>query len=287
MKKKRKSKVVIPEQNFIYTSPGSITSDRSIFPLTRLSNTNTIQTNPESSSQIIHESFPQSFINEIPPNYKTFDLSKRSREYFSSDSSYTSSTNHHSQAQSYSFGTIKSKFQQIHSPTSPNSELLSSDSDTESFPPITPSFEYSLMELFRIELIYKLYYSIDDHQLIFELIRLTPMQILIEQCFPSLICKIRLFINNDKNKTKKYFSKTNPINELFQFNLDQVNLEKSYLKLYFLGHHQTDKHFELGQTVLVINQYHDLMIKSEQYTKLIQIYEDRIDMIIRQQVIRL
>jgi len=140
------------------------------------------------------------------------------------------------------------------------------------------------MELFRIELIYKLYYLIDDNKLIFEIIRLTPIQTLIEQCFSSFICQINLFINNEKYKNKKYFSKKNPINELFKFDLNQFNLEKSYLKLHILGDYQNEKCLELGQTVLVINHS---MIQSQQYTKIIQIYEDRIDMIIQQQVIKL
>jgi hypothetical protein len=74
------------------------------------------------------------------------------------------------------------------------------------------------------------------------------------------------------------------MNELFKFDLDKMNLEKSYLKLHILGNQQNDKNLEIGQTVLVINQYNNLMINSQQYTKFIQIYEDRIDMIIRQQV---
>ncbi|CAF3647366.1 unnamed protein product, partial [Rotaria sp. Silwood2] len=56
---------------------------------------------------------------------------------------------------SFSFDTVKSKIQQIHSLSTP----------------ATPSFEYSLLELFRIDIIYKLHYSIDDSQLLFQLIR--------------------------------------------------------------------------------------------------------------------
>ena len=146
-----------------------------------------------------------------------------------------------------------------------------------------PAFEYSLVELFRLELVYKLSYSIDNQRLNFEILRLTPMQALIEQCFSSLACQIRLFINNDKNS--KYLSKKNPVNEQFQFDLNEIQLEKSYLKLQIFGHcHQRDKRFEIGQTVLVIRQNHQLSNPMEQYTKQIQIYEDRIDMIIREQV---
>ena len=63
--------------------------------------------------------------------------------------------------------------------------------------------------------------------------------------------------------------------------MNGINLDKSYLKLHVLGHYHNDKRFEIGQTVLVIQQLNNHM---EQYTKLIQIYEDRIDMIIREQV---
>jgi hypothetical protein len=270
------------KNRLISSSSASITSNHFIYPLTRLSNPDTIETNSQSSSKIIHETFSQFSLNEIPSNYKTFDFSKRSRQHFSSDSSYTSSTNCHSPSQSYSFGTIKSKFQENHSISSPNSE--SHDIDIESINRITPSFEYSLLELFHIELIYKLYYLTDDNQLIFEIIRLIPTQSLTEQCFSSFLCKIRLFINNDKYKNKKYFSKPNPINESFKFNLNEINLKKSYLKIHILANNENEKNLELGQTVLLINQYNHLMINSQQYTKSIQIYEDRIDMIIRQQV---
>ncbi len=261
---KRKRRVVDANKCLMYSSTTSIPSDRFVYPLTSLSNPQTLN------------EFP---LKEIPANYKTFDLSKRARHNLSSDSSYGSSTHHHSQSQSYPFGTIQSK-------VPPNSELITSDSEDIDTEISNPSFEYSLVELFRLELIYKLYYSIDHNRLIFEIIRLTPMQTLIEQCFSSLICKIRLFINNDKDKTTKYLSKKNPMNELFQFDLNEINLEKSYLKLHILGHHHNDKRVELGQTVLVIHQYHQLNNPIEQYTKLIQIYEDRIDMIIRQQVSR-
>ena len=302
---RRRAEAAIAEKGLIYSSPASMTSNRFVFPLLKLSNADSIGTNTESTTKIIRETFPQLSMNELPTNYNTFDLAKRYRQQASSDSSYASSINRHSKPQSFSFGTIKSKFQQVHSPSVSNSSYpyeninseqmstVSSDSDdryNESFASTVPSFEYSLTELFRIELVYKLYYSTDDNQLLFQIVRLIPMQILIEQCFSSLICKIRLFTNNDKRKTKKYFSKKDPINELFKFDLDQFNFEKSYLKLHILGQHNNDKYVKLGQTVLVINQYNHCMIESghlsssEQYVKSIQIYEDRIDMIIRQQV---
>ena len=290
---KRKAEVVIDEKRLIHSS------NPFIFPL---KNNDTIENNTELSPRITRETLTHFPLNEIPSNYKTFDFAKRNRECLSSDSSHTSSSHRRSQPQSFSFGTIKSKFQQVHSISTPissfsqsdgnlNSEQISSESedfDNEFYPPTTPSFEYTLTELFRIELVYKLYYSFDDNQLLFQIIRLTPMQSLIEQCFSSFICKIRLFTNNDKRKAKKYFSKKDPINELFKFDLDHLNLDKSYLKLHILGHQKNDKRLELGQTVLVINQYTHPMTKSgyvpsfEQYTKSIQIYEDRIDMIIRQ-----
>ena len=222
-------------------------------------------------SQNIQEIFS---LDELPSNYKTFDLTKKSHHYLSSDSSYTNSIN----GQSYPFGTIKSKSRPRHSTSSESEEF-----DNEPMNPIIPS----LMEYFRIELIYKLYYLSDEKQLIFEILRLIPMQNLIDQCFSSFVCKIRLFLNNDKDKHQKYLSKKNPINDLFQFELEENKLEKSYLKLHLLGyHHQNNKRIEIGQTVLVINQYKHLNNQLEQYTKSIQIYEERIDMIIRQQVIR-
>ncbi|CAF0789240.1 unnamed protein product [Rotaria sordida] len=303
---KKRSETVIIEKHLLYSSPTSITPNRFIFPLSKLPNTDKIETNTESTPKITRNILTQCSINEISPNYRTFDLTKQA----SSDSSEESSIHRHSQPPSFSFGKIKSKFQQVHSTSSPissypqgniNSEersIVSSDSDdidNEILASEISSFEYSLVELFRIELIYKLYYLINNNQLVFQIVRLTPMQSLIEQCFPSLLCKIRLFTDNDKHKNKKYSSKKDPINDLFKFDLEQFDLEKSYLKLHILGYDKNGKHFELGQTVLVINQHNQVMIRSEnhnydedlimskQYTKSIQIYEDRIDMIIRQQ----
>jgi hypothetical protein len=248
-------------------------------------------------------------------SYKTFDLAKQRPRHLSSDSSYTSSNQRRSHPLStLSFDSVKSKIQQIHRRSTPspilsrrlepiNSEPISipniSDSDeddTESLAtPLTPSFEYSLTELFRIELLYKLYYSTDDNQLLFQLIQLTSNQPLIERCFPTLICKIRLYTTNAKAKNKKYFSKKNPINEIFKFDLDQFVLEQSYLKIHVLGQHKNDKRLELGHIILVLNHYEHLMMRighyydggltaSEQHTKFIPIYEDRIDMITQQQV---
>jgi hypothetical protein len=233
---KRETEAVIAQKRLLYSSPASMTSNRFVFPLSKLPNA---ETNVESPSKINREISSQYVLNEIPPNYKTFDLAKRYRQHLSSDSSYASSNPRRSQPLSFPFDTVKSKFQQVHSTSSyplenMNSEQISSDSDdldNELFAPSTPKFEYSLVELFRIELVYKLYYSINDNQLLFQIVRITPMQSLIEQCFPSLICKIRLFTNTEKQKNKKYFSKKDPINELFKFDLDQFNLEKVIIKM--------------------------------------------------------
>ncbi len=62
-------------------------------------------------------------MNENPPNYKTFDFTEQTRHHFSSD------------------------FDNI---------------DTGSLTPITPSFEYSLIQLFYVQLIFLLYYLIDE-----------------------------------------------------------------------------------------------------------------------------
>jgi len=302
----KRTHLALAKKRLLYTSPASITpqiptkaTDRYVFPLPKLENT---------------ETFPQYSLNEISSNYKTFEISKQQRRHVSSDSSYTPSSNHRRSypLSAISLDAVKSKLHQIHRRSTPspvlsrpsetiNSEQTSishvSDSDeeedSESLP--TPSFEYSLTELFRIELLYKLYYSTDDNQLLFQIIRLISNQELIERCFPILICKIRLFTNNDKHKPKKYFSKKNPINELFKFDLDQYTLEQSYLKIHVLGQHKNDKRLDLGNTSLLLNQYENLMIRigqhhdggleiSELHKKFIPIYEDRIDMITQQQI---
>ncbi|CAF3082351.1 unnamed protein product [Rotaria socialis] len=307
--------IAIAKKRLIYSSPASITpeiptkaTNRFVFPLPKLENT-------ELSSKTVCETSPPISVNELPSNYKTFDLAKRYQRYLSSDSSYTSS-NHRSSnpLPSFSFDTVKSKIQQVHRLSTPSpilfrslepidseqaSKEYSSDSDEQddesSMAPPTPSFEYSLLDLFRIEIIYKLHYSIDDEQLLFQLISLRSTQPLIERCFSSLICKIRLYTNNDKRKNKKYFSKKDPINEIFKFDLDQFTLEQSYIKINVFGQHKNDKRLELGHTVLVLNQYDNLMIRSghhhdgglaasEQHTKSMPIIEDKIDMITQQQV---
>ena len=137
---KRNRQIANANRYLIYPSPAPITTNRFVYPLTK----------PETFNE-----FP---LKEIPSNYKTFDLTKRSRHHLSSDSSYGSSTQHHSSSKNQS-----------------NSDSDDIDNETSS-----PSFEYSLIELFRLELVYKLYYSIDDNRLNFEIIRLTPMQKLIE-----------------------------------------------------------------------------------------------------------
>lgn len=314
-RRNKQSQVAIAKKRLLYSTPASITpemptkaTNRFVFPLPKLENT-------ESSTKTICETWPSMPLNEIPSHYKTFDLSKRYQRHLSSDSSYTSSNHRRSYPlSSFSFDTVKSKLQQVYNPPTQtpilcrslepiNSEQVSkefsSDSDEQDEqlsegPPI-PSFEYSLVDLFRIELIYKLHYSIDDEQLLFQLIGVKSIQPIIERCFSSLICKIRLYTNNDKRKNKKYFSKKDPINELFKFDLDQFALEQSYLKIHILGQHKNDKRLELGHTVLVFNQYDNLMIRSghhhdgglaasEQHIKSIPISEERIDMITQQQV---
>ena len=303
------SAIALANKRLLYSSPALITpqlptkaTDRFVFPLPKLENTDT---------------FPQYSLNEISSSYKTFDISKQRPRYLSSDSSYTGPAQRRSHPLSnISLETVKSKLQQIHRRSTPSpvlsrqletvtSEQSSiptlSDSDDEqdtessTAPPRTPSVEYSLADLFRIELIYKLYYSVEDNQLLFQLVRLNSMQPLIEHCFPTLICKIRLYTSNIKHKNKKYFSKKNPINEIFKFDLDQYTLEQSYLKIHVFGQHKNDKRLDLGHIALVLNQYENLITRvgqnydgglaaSEQRVKSIPVYEDRIDMITQQQV---
>ncbi|KAG0420638.1 hypothetical protein DMUE_6334, partial [Dictyocoela muelleri] len=109
------------------------------------------------------------------------------------------------------------------------------------------------------------------------------------------ICKIRLHTNNDRRKNKKYFSKKDPTDEIFKFDLDQYTLEQSYLKIHLFGQQKNEKRLELGHIVLVLNEYENLMIRAQhhhdhgliasaQHTKSIPIDEDRIDMITQHQV---
>ena len=194
------TEVILTEMNVVNSSP-----NRFSYPLTTVSHAN-------------HETLPtQLTLNELPSNYRTFDFTKRARLHESSDSSYSGSTYRSAPLQSFSFGTIKSKFQE-----SNNSERVSTvpssdcdDIDTQSFAPVPPTIEYSLLEIFRIELVYKLSYSPDNNELLLQIIRITPMHPLIEHCFPSFSCQIRLFNNDDKHKTKKYLSKKDSTNSNF------------------------------------------------------------------------
>ena len=251
-------------------------------------------------------------LSPVPSNYRTFDFAKRYQRHLSSDSSYTSSNPRRSQPISFAFDTVKSKFQRRSTPSPTqfrpleaiNSDqhpvTLSSDSDgnddCQSLPPSTfpSSLEYSLADLFRVELIYKIFYSIVDHQLSFQLLRLHSMQPLIDRCFPSLMCKIRLYTNNDKRKSKKYFSKKDPTDEIFTFDLDQYALERSSLSIHLFGQQKNEKRLELGHVSLVLNEYEHLVLRSdhqraglassEQFCKSIPIDEERIDLITQHQV---
>jgi len=278
-RRRRQRLSAIANKNLIYSSPAFITpqipnkaANRFVFPLPKIESTQT---------------YPQYPLTELSsaPAYKTFDLSKQRSRFLSSDSSYTSSS---APLPNLSFEGIKSQ-------AAPSRTDFDDDESEPSPGIVSSSFEYSFTDLFRIDLIYKLYYSIEDNQLIFQLIRLVSRQTLIEQCFPVLICKIRLYTNESKHKTKQYFSKKNPTDEIFKFDLDQYALEQSYLKVHVLGQHKNGKRLELGQIALVLNQYENLMMRvgkchdggldaSQQHMKSISINEDRIDLITQQQV---
>ena len=286
---KKETQIALANKRLIYSSPASLTptkaTDRFLFPFPRLQST---------------ELYPQQTINEISSSYKPFDLAKHPRRNISSDSSYTSSSQNRSHPLSTKIQRHSTPPTMISYPLETISAPLVSDSDNDDdIEPSTnrnhPTFEYSLADVFRFELVYKLYYSLEDNQLLFQLIHLKSMQPLIDRCFPSIMCQIRLYKSNIKHKTKKYFSKKNPMNEIFKFDLDQYTLEQSYLKIHVFGQHKYDKRLDLGHIALVLNQYENLVIRighnhdgglaaSPQHIKSIPIDEDRIDMITQQQV---
>ena len=282
-------------------------------PMSRTNQSVAQKIHREPSSQTICETIAQA---DVSSNYKTFDLAKRSQRQLSSDSSYASSNHRRSQPLSFTFDTVKSKFQSAHRRSSPsptsyrpletiNSDHVSKGHSSDSDEPerendstsiaAASSLGYSLADLFRIEIIYRLQYSVDHRQLLFQIVRLQPVQPLIERCFPSLICKIRLLTGNEKRKNKKYFSKKDPTNELFQFDMNENQLNESYLKIHLLGHHKNDKRLELGHVLLALNEYKNLILRgahrhhgdglsnSEQHSKFIQIDDERIDMITQYQ----
>ena len=297
---KKQSQIVLANKRLLYSSPTSLTpsipnkaTNRYVFPLPRLQST---------------EIYPQQTINEISSSYKTFDLPKQRARNISSDSSYTSSSQHRSQPfstkiqrQSTPPTLLSRPLETITAEPISSSTAFDSDDDDnnntiESLPvPSAPLAEYSLGDVFRFEIAYKLYYSMEDNQLLFQLIHLKSMEALIDRCFPSIICQIRLYTSHNKHKTKKNYSKKNPSNEIFKFDLDQYTLEQSYLKIHVFGQHKQDKRLDLGHIALVLNQYENLVIRvgqhhdgglmaSPQHVKSIPIDEDRIDMINQQQV---
>lgn len=289
---RKQTEIILANKRLLYSSPASLTptiptkaTDRFVFPLPKLANTDV---------------YPQQTISEISSSYKAFDIAKQRRRNISSDSSYTSSNQHRSLPFSTKIQRHSTPPKLIPYPLETITAPPVSDSDNEDqIEPITnpnhPTFEYSLADVFRFELTYKLYYSLEDNQLLFQLIHLKSMEPLIDRCFPSIICQVRLYKSNTKHKTKKYFSKKNPRNEIFKFDLDQYTLEQSYLKLHVFGQHKYDKRLDLGHIALVLNQYENLIVRvghhhdgglaaSLQHIKSIPIDEDRIDMITQQQV---
>ena len=288
-----------------------ISSNGFAVPLEKLPNPSSVSIKIEPITKTISEYSGSS----IPSTYRTFDFSKKYQRHLSSDSSYTSSNPRQSSPTKLSNDSVKTKFQHrsspspttyhplesIHSEEKKKTFLSDSDNDDDDDDqqsiktPIATSFEYSIADLFRIEVIYKVFYSIDDKQLFFQLIQLKSMQPMIDRCFTSLICKIRLFTNNGRKKNRKYFSKKDSKNEIFKFDLDQYTLDESYLKIHVFGQQKNEKRSELGHAILILSDYENLMIRSEyhhenglvasdQHTKSIKLHEDRIEMILQNQV---
>ncbi|CAF1027496.1 unnamed protein product [Didymodactylos carnosus] len=149
--------------------------------------------------------------------------------------------------------------------------------------------EYTLSELFRIELRYFLYYDLTQNELRFQLVQLQHLHS-IEKCFRTFICKIRLHIGQKHSRRgRRYFSKmiTKDVNsnqyqsnELFRFQLDQHLVDEAYLKVSILGY-QKNERIELGQTLLILNEHEKSVDDGnlEEYRKFVQIYEDKIDLI--------
>lgn len=131
----------------------------------------------------------------------------------------------------------------------------------------------SSIESFRFELIYRLDYSPVDQHVDFQLVRLTPMQSVIEECFSSFFCELCLFTSE---QSREISSGEDPINEWFRFHLDPSHLRTSYLKLRIVAHDRNARRLELGQTVFVIEEEKTLR---PALTRSIQIYENRIDLI--------
>jgi hypothetical protein len=318
LRHRRRWNAAIVEKRLAYapaTSPWDTNSGKTparfVSPLVKLTNSAGPDMKNELSTRSVYETNSKFSLSPAPSNYKTFDLAKRYQRHFSSDSSYTSSNARRTPAATFSFDNVKSKFQQAHrcSPTAQRPlesiqsdrrfTAVSSDSDEgdrESVATsVTPSLEYSLAQVFRVEIIYRLFYSIDDRQLHFQLQELMPTQVLIERCFPSLICKIRLYTDNGKRKGKKYFTKKGATNEIFKFDIAENALEQSYLKIHLVGQQHNDKRLELGHLIVILNQCENLIQRthrhyrtepptSETHRNFIVIDADRIELINEQQV---
>jgi hypothetical protein len=139
----------------------------------------------------------------------------------------------------------------------------------------------SSVEGFRLELIYRLDYSRVEQQVDFQLVRMNPIQSVIDECFSSFVVELCLFSNDG---SREIWSSEDPINEWFRFHLDPSNLRTSYLKVRIFGHDRTARRLELGQTVFVIDEEQGEQIIGPALTRFIPIYENRIDLITNYQV---
>ena len=134
-------------------------------------------------------------------------------------------------------------------------------------------------ELFRLHLIYRLNYSFLAHSLLFQVVRLTPMQSVLEECFTSFVCQVRLFTSAEHEQS---FMK-DPHDECFRFRLDPSHLLTSYLKVRIFAQDRTARRLELGQTIFVINQDEERQ-ESPLLSRFIQIYENIVELLTRYQV---
>lgn len=303
MKKRRQFDLAVSQTRAAYSEPRNRIGDRR---KAANENSTAIELDQQTRSKVSCDS-PST---ALPWTYRTFDCSTKFHRKVSSDSSLSIATTRQTSTSRINFESIKSKLKN----RSTNSDLVNlqlvtrpekhsvicSDDDDQIDSPSTETrfgqmFESTIAESFRLDLFYKVFYSIDEKQLFFQLTRLKYFQPLIERNFPCFICKIRLFTDHGKKKSKKYLSKKNPLNEIFKFDLDQFTLDQSYLKVHIIGVTNNDKQLELAHLVLILSQHENLMIRSElhhsnglhnseEHKKTANIDQDRIDMIVRSQV---
>ena len=292
-------RIALAEKSLLYTCPGSIIPNRNVFPLPR------VPTIPYNIQRHVH-------YGNYPNRNSTYGchLVKEYNDGFSSDRPTNSAQNRliHSKIDQgetkkqslHSVPTLPSKssrspFQNEHNPDNTSTcERIPMSSIMINANSLTA--DCSSLQVLTFEIQYYLKYDDETQKLLFRLERLRPMQSLIEQCFFGFKCQIKLVVDDNSSDNVPQNSTYYPPCENHIFDLNRSNLNASYVKIIVFGNNEDEKEVELAQTVLVIRKHllnyqnsldslsNSLKNNELHSIKIIQIYEDKIDLIHQHQV---